>query len=176
MTIVISEKGGLMSAGKHQVSVIGIVVQFPTRWSTANAVHQFRNLGAITKLYYMVPLEGLQLCSVCDLAKIFFTSKFSYFLIYNPIIKLKLGQQIGGKPLIANPPGAISVMGQSETLSSSQIIFPTLFSACAPCFCAFHQPLRILQLCWAKPACLDCSWSNFTVQAYIHRCFNMHSY
>jgi len=102
MTTVISEKGGLMSAGKHQVSVIGIVVQFATTWSTANAAHQFRNLGAIMKLYYMVPLEGLQLCSVCNLAKIFFTSKFSYFFFYNPIIKLKLGQQIGGKPLIAN--------------------------------------------------------------------------
>jgi hypothetical protein len=106
MTTVISEKGGLMSAGKHQVSVIGInlqfVVQFATRWSTANAAHQFRNLGAIMKLYYMVPLAGLQLCSVCDLAKIFFTSKFSYFLFYNPIIKLKLGQHIGGKQLIAN--------------------------------------------------------------------------
>jgi hypothetical protein len=35
----------------------------------ANAAHQFRNLGAIMKLYYIVPLEGLQLCSVCDLAK-----------------------------------------------------------------------------------------------------------
>jgi hypothetical protein len=41
------------------------------------------------------------------------------------------------------------MMGQSETLSSSQIIFPTLFSACAQCFCAFHQPLQIC--IYAKP-------------------------
>ncbi len=82
--------------------VIGIVVQFATRWSVANAARQFRNLGAIMKLYCIVPLEGLQLFSVCDLAQIFLTSKSTYFLFYNFIIKQKQGQQIGGGLLIAN--------------------------------------------------------------------------
>jgi hypothetical protein len=37
-----------------------------------------------------------------------------------PPIKLKLGQQIGGRLLIANKPhGPIIMMSQSETLSSS---------------------------------------------------------
>ncbi len=68
----------------------------------ANAAHLFRNLGAIMKPYYIVPVQALQLRSACDIAKIFFTSRFSYFLSYNPIIKLKLEQQIGGGLLIAN--------------------------------------------------------------------------
>jgi hypothetical protein len=36
-----------------------------------------------------------------------------------PPIKLKLGQQIGGGTTNNKPPGAIIVMGQSETLSSN---------------------------------------------------------
>jgi hypothetical protein len=42
--------------------------------------------------------------SVCDPAKMFFTSKFSCVLFCNPTppIKLKLGQQICGRLLIAN--------------------------------------------------------------------------
>ncbi len=69
------------------------------RGESCSSIQKFRgNYEAVL----MVPLEGLQVCSVCDLAKIFFTSTFSYFVFYNPIIKLKLGQQIGGKLLIAN--------------------------------------------------------------------------
>ncbi len=47
-------------------------------------------------------LEHLQQCGVCDLAKIFPTSKFSYLLFSNPTCKLLLGLQIGGRLLIAN--------------------------------------------------------------------------
>jgi hypothetical protein len=45
-------------------------------------------------------------------------------------MKLKLPQRIGGQ-LLGNskPTGTIIMMSQSETLSSSQIIFITLFSA-----------------------------------------------
>jgi hypothetical protein len=43
----------------------------------------------------------LQQCSACDPAKIFFTSKFSFFsFLATPPIKLKLGQQIGGALLL----------------------------------------------------------------------------
>jgi hypothetical protein len=79
-------------------------------------------------------LEHLQGCSVCDPAKMFFTSKFSYVLfLQTPLIKLKLRQQICGGLLIAKPPRPITMMGQSESLSSSYIIFFTLFSAGAQC-------------------------------------------
>jgi hypothetical protein len=44
-------------------------------------------------------------------------------------IKVKLGQQIGGGTTNSNPLGPIIMMGQSETVISSQIVFITLFSA-----------------------------------------------
>jgi hypothetical protein len=59
-------------------------------------------------------LEHEQKCSVCDPAKIFFTSKFSYLLFCNPPLKLKLRQQIHSGLLIPN-------LGQSETLSRNYV-------------------------------------------------------
>ncbi len=44
-------------------------------------------------------------------------------------------------------PGPISMMGQSEILSTGQIIFITLFSAGAQLCCAFYYTLQLLQLC-----------------------------
>jgi hypothetical protein len=45
------------------------------------------------------------------------------------------------------PPEPITMMGQSGTLSSSQIIFITLFSAGAQWCSACYQPPQTLQLC-----------------------------
>jgi len=42
------------------------------------------------------------------------------------------------------------MMRQSETLSSTQIVFITLFSAGAQRCCAFYQPPKTVQLYWAK--------------------------
>jgi hypothetical protein len=46
----------------------------------------------------------------------------------------------------SKPPGPIIMMGQSETLSSSQVKFITLFSAGAQRCCAFYQPQKAVQL------------------------------
>jgi hypothetical protein len=95
-------------------------------------------------------LEHLQWCSVCDPAKIFFASKFSYILFCNPTThKTKTGQQIGGGLVIGNHLDR-SVWYANQKQSSSQIIFITLFSAGAQHCCAFHQPPQTVQLCWAK--------------------------
>jgi hypothetical protein len=73
-----------------------------------------------------------------------------YFLAIPPI-KLKLVQQIGGGTTNSKPPGPIIMMAQSQTSSTSQIIFITLFSAGAQSCCAFYQlPQTLQQLCWAK--------------------------
>jgi len=91
----------------------------------------------------------------------------------------------------SKPPGPIIMMSQSETLSSSQIIFVLLLFAAMQYCWAFHQPPQtlfysFLQPCriaepftshhkpckqaepkpfsWPKPANLDFSSSNFTVQ------------
>jgi hypothetical protein len=52
-------------------------------------------------------------------------------------MKLKLGQQKGWRLTNRKSPGSIIMMGQSETLSSSQIKFITLFCAGAERCCAF---------------------------------------
>ncbi len=62
-------------------------------------------------------------------------SVFYYFA--TPPIKLKLGQQIGGGITNNKPLGPIS-MSQSKTLSSSQIVFITLFSARCCYVCTSH--------------------------------------
>jgi len=85
--------------------------------------------------------------SVCDSGKIFFTSKFSYLLFSTH--KTGTGNRWGTN--YNKPPGPISTMGQLETLSSSQIIFITLFLAGAQCVCAIYDPQQTLQSCGAKP-------------------------
>jgi hypothetical protein len=67
--------------------------------------------------------------SICDPAKIFFRSKFSYSLFFNPTDESETGTANRWETTISKPPGPISMLGQSETLSNSQIIFITLFSA-----------------------------------------------
>jgi hypothetical protein len=71
-----------------------------------------------------------------------------------PSIKLKPVQQMGGGSTNSKPPGPIIMMDRSETLSSSQIIFITLFSAGAQrhlpahsklCNCAEPKPFYLSQ-------------------------------
>jgi hypothetical protein len=96
-------------------------------------------------------LEHLHRCSVCDPAKIFLTSKFSYLLFFNPAHKVKLGQQIRER-LTTNskPPGAIIMTGRSETLSRwCLIIFIRLFSAGGH-RCLVTSHCKRVQFCWAK--------------------------
>ncbi len=103
----------------------------------------------------------LQRCSVCDppMQKYFSHPRLGFFFFAAPPIKLKLGHHIGGGLLPnSKPSGPIIMMGQSETLSSSQIIFITLFSAgkhwavpvtshCKVCTFAEPKPFS-----WSKPA------------------------
>jgi hypothetical protein len=59
-------------------------------------------------------------CSVCDPANIFFTSKFSYVLFCDPATRrTESGTENGRGTTNSKPPGLIIMMGQSETLSSS---------------------------------------------------------
>jgi hypothetical protein len=77
--------------------------------------------------------EHLQRCSVCDPAKIFFTSNFSYVLFCNPTNKTETGTKDRLGTSNNKPPGPIIMMSQSETLSSSWIIFIKLSFAGAHC-------------------------------------------
>jgi hypothetical protein len=72
-------------------------------------------------------LEHLQRCSVCEPAKMFLTSKFSYLPFSNPTHKNKTGTANRLETTNSKPPGPIIMIGQSQTGSGSQIIFITLF-------------------------------------------------
>jgi hypothetical protein len=73
-------------------------------------------------------LEHPRWCSVWDPAKIFLVSKFSYLLFSNPIYETKTGTTNRWETTNSKPPQPITMIGWSETRSSSQIIFVTLFS------------------------------------------------
>jgi hypothetical protein len=120
-------------------------------------------------------LDHLQWCSVYDPAKIFFTSMFSYLLFRNPTHKTEIGTAYRCRTTNSKSPGPIIMMGQSETLIDSQIIFITLFSACEEPCCTFYQHSKLCNsvepklFSWAKPSNLDFSWSNFTKQDHVLR-------
>jgi hypothetical protein len=73
------------------------------------------------------------------LQKYFSHPSLVIYFFATPPIKVELGQQIRGGLLIANPLAQIIMMGQSKTLSSSQIIFITLFSPCVAVPCTSHS-------------------------------------
>jgi len=82
--------------------------------------------------------------SVCDPAKVFFLSEFSYLLFCNPTHKTKTGTANRWEATSSKPPGPVIMMGQSESVSTSQIIFITLFFGGAHSCCALHQPQQTL--------------------------------
>jgi hypothetical protein len=64
----------------------------------------------------------LHWCSVYDPDKIFFTSKFSYLLFSNLTHKTETGTTNWSGTTNSKPPGSIIMIGQSEMLTTSQII------------------------------------------------------
>jgi hypothetical protein len=62
-------------------------------------------------------LKYLHMCSICDPEKIFLASKFSYLLFPSPLIKLKLGLQIGGTATSKQGTAVISYLLQSSSLA-----------------------------------------------------------
>ncbi len=119
-------------------------------------------------------LEHLQWCSVCDPAKIFLTSNFSYLPFSNPTHKNKTGTANRWETTNSKPPGPIIMIGQSQTGNGSQIIFISLFvwqgldfampftSLSKLCKNVGPKPFR-----WANPACFDFSSSNFNLQGHV---------
>jgi hypothetical protein len=114
-----------------------------------------RDLGRVSRCF--VTEERLQQCSVCDLAKIFFTSKFSYLLFANPNIKTNTGISNRCGTTNSKPLGPIITMSQSETLSSSEIIFSTLFSSGVQVAAPFTSHYTLCNYAEPKPF----SWIQF---------------
>jgi hypothetical protein len=103
----------------------------------------------------------------------YFTSKFSYIFFCKPTHKIETGTANSWGSTNSKPPAPIITLGQSETLSSSEIIFIKLFSPGAQHCCAFHQPQQTAHydepkpFSSAKPAYFDFSSSNFAVWNHI---------
>ncbi len=82
-------------------------------------------------------------------SKIFLKSKFSCLLIFNPTHKTETGTANTWGTTNSKPPALISMIGQSEKLNSSQIIFITLclqvHSVAAPITSPSNCPMMLSQ-------------------------------
>jgi hypothetical protein len=101
-------------------------------WFPFPSAFSYTSLGLhiAEKVKYKISLQHLQQCSVRYPVKIFFTSKFSDLLFCNPAHITETGTASRLGRTNSEPPGRIIMITQSETLSSSQIKFTTVFSAC----------------------------------------------
>jgi len=87
----------------------------------------------LSTIAYSPLWEHPQQCSVCEPAKIFLTSEFSYLLFSNPTHKTKTKTAIRWETISIKPPGP-SIGPREEALPlpirnrEQQIIFITLFS------------------------------------------------
>ncbi len=90
-------------------------------------------------------LQHLKHCSQYDLAKIFFTSKFSCLFFSNPTNKTETGTRNRWGTTNSKPPGPIDYDGLfRNTDQQSDHIYYTLFCTCMHtgaerCCCAFYQ-------------------------------------
>jgi hypothetical protein len=111
-------------------------------------IHQLRSLS----VQIATSLEQLQQCSVCDPAKIFLTSIFSYLLFSNPAHKTKTGTANRWETTNSNPTGPIVMICKSD-----HNYYTLLFRLC----CAFCHLSKLWEnavpkpFCWAKLACSD---------------------
>jgi hypothetical protein len=112
--------------------------------------------------------------SVCDPAKVFFTSKFSYFLSCNPTHEIETMTANRWGTTKSKPPGPIAMMGQSDTEQKSDHIYYTLFCRCWTGIVPFASDYKkTVQLFGAKTifvsqlAHFDFSSCNFNVQGPI---------
>ncbi len=108
--------------------------------------------------WHLSLLAHLQGCSVHDLAIVFLTSKFSYIRYYfsNHTHKIKTEIASRWETTSSKPPGPIIMIEQSETATTSEIIFITPF--CGRCYafrCLSPAISNLLQKCWARIICAE---------------------
>jgi hypothetical protein len=121
-----------------------------------------------------IPLLCAAVLGNVTLQKYFSHPSLVIYFFATPPKKTELGTANRWGTTNSKPPGLIIMIGQSETLSSSQIIFITLFSPGAQPWCACY--LATGNLChyaepksfsWAKLAYFDFFSSNFHMQGQI---------
>ncbi len=101
----------------------------------------------------VMPLYGLMS------RQIFFIwtrSHFSYLLFSNPTHKTKIGTANMWEITSCKTPGAVIMIGQSETGRSTQLILILLFSIrCEALLCCVPPALANVLKCWAKSILLS---------------------
>ncbi len=117
---------------------------FPSTWRLSGLPCNTYNLQPPQSLVTLRRASPLVL-SMCDTAKIFFTSKFSYLLFTTPPThqtQTGVSKYVRWGITNSKPLEPIITMGHSETRITSQIVylFITLFSAGAERCCTFFQP------------------------------------
>ncbi len=106
-------------------------------------------------IFFCVSASPRDAQSVSDPAKIFLTSHFSYLLFSNPPHETKIGTANMWEITSCKTPGAIIMIGQSETGRSRQLIFILLFSIrCEALLCCVPALANVLK-CWAKTILLS---------------------
>jgi hypothetical protein len=99
---------------------------------------------------FNIPLLCVAVLGNVTLQKYFSHPSLVIYFFATPPQKTELGTANRRGTTNSKPPGPIIMIGQSEILSSSQIIFITLFSAGAQPWCAFY--LATGNLChYAEP-------------------------
>jgi hypothetical protein len=89
--------------------------------------------------------EHSQQCSLYDLAKMYFTSKFSYLHFSNPTYKLKLRPQIGGRLLITNHlKQSLWLVNQKEGTAVRSYLLHCSLEGVRLC-CGFYKPQKTVQ-------------------------------
>jgi hypothetical protein len=104
-------------------------------------------------LYLKIPLEHLQQCSICDVAKNIFhiQVELSYVLFCNPTYKTKTRDiKKARRLLIANHLDQSLWWANRNHWAAVRSYFITLFLGGEQCCCAFYQARQHAQLCEAK--------------------------
>jgi hypothetical protein len=117
---------------------------------------------------FLGSVERLQLRSVCDPAKIFLTSKFSYLLFFFPTQTHRTKMGTANRWKISNytkPP--ITNMDQQvrSYLLHSSLTGVTLC-------CAFYQPHETVRKCWARNHFAELNWHVLT---FLHPTAGLHT-
>jgi hypothetical protein len=113
-------------------------------------------------------LDHLQWCSVCDFAKLFFTSMFSYLLFCKPPHKTEIGTAYRCRTTNSKSPGPKQkhwLIVRSYLLHS----FLHVKSLAAPftSHSKLYNSVEPKLFSWAEPAHLDFSSSNFTEHGHV---------
>jgi hypothetical protein len=122
--------------------------------SLSTILHTFECYKGLWDIKTDLGLDHLQWCSVFDPAKRFLESKFGYSLFSNPTQKTKTGTENRWRQLIATHLDHSNYLANQQQVLGFVVPFTSLSILC--------KNARPKPLCWAKPACYDFFFIQFS--------------